>query len=358
MKKPILMLVALFVLAMLFFGLHREVKLPPSGLVYYVKPGESKAQFVAELSQQGVIPNPRFFLLYVEWHAKTPLKTGEYYIAPGTSVRGLWRQVSVGTGHYYRAFTIVPGWTFAQVRQMLVDTPYLKHTSTLMDNDNLMALLSGEVKSPEGQFLPETYYYLRNDVDVSILKRAYTLMQRSLQQAWNERAPDLPYTSSYEALIAASLVEREAYLSAERPVIAGVLINRLNQHMRLQFDPTVIYGMGTAYQGKITKLDLQTDTPYNTYVHAGLPPTPIAMPSLGAIQAALHPLRHDYLYFVARGDGSHQFSKTLVEHNAAVQQSILRKAAASMNTPVIQKEIESLLTGQLSILIAPQHQYL
>lgn len=349
-------LISLMFLLVLGFShnLFRAVSVPASGFVYYVQPGASKAMVTDDLARAHVLPHPAFFLFFANLHAKTDLKTGEYLIRPGTSIHALWRQLSRGTGHYYRAFTIVPGWTFTQVRHALDANPYLRHTSDLMDDDNLMALMSGKPMSPEGQFLPETYFYQRNDVDVSVLKRAYSLMQYTLNQAWLSRDTTVPYQSPYEALIAASLVEREAYLASERPVIAGVLINRLNQHMRLQFDPTVIFGMGDRYQGKITKADLQEDTPYNTYVHAGLPPTPIAMPSASTINAALHPLHHDYLYFVARGDGSHQFSKTLLEHNTAVQNAILRKSGLLTN-PKIKNQIESLLTGNLNILIYPQH---
>ncbi len=359
MKKHVLFLATLFVLALIpLYLIYRPVHVPPSGIVYYLKPGESKAQLVDDLTQLQILPNPHLFLFYAELHASTGLKTGEYFIAPGTSVRGLWKQLTIGTGHYYRAFTIVPGWTFAQLRQALMETPFLRHTSTLMDNDNLMALMTGQPISPEGQFLPETYYYLRDDVDVSVLKRANKMLQDVLNSAWEKRDTSVPYTDAYQALTAASLVEREAYLAAERPVIAGVLVNRLNKHMLLQFDPTVIFGMGTQYQGKITKVDLQTDTPYNTYIHTGLPPTPIAMSSASTINAALHPLHHDYYYFVAKGDGSHQFSKTLTEHNAAVQAAILRGKSSALNNPIIQKEVQNLLTGKLSILVSPIHHYL
>lgn len=356
-RTSALLALVFLIITVLSFNLFRRVTVPASGYVYYVEPGASKASVVQALSASHLLPNPHFFLMYAELHAGTALKTGEYLIRPGTSVRGLWLQISRGTGHYYRAFTIVPGWTFAQLRQALVSNPYLRHTSTLMDDANLMALMSGQPISPEGQFLPETYFYQRNDVDVSVLKRAYDLMQMTLNHAYQQRAPDLPYASAYEALIAASLIEREAYLAAERPVIAGVLVNRINQHMRLQFDPTVIFGMGDRYQGKITKADLQEDTPYNTYVHLGLPPTPIAMPSASTIEAALHPLHHDYLYFVARGDGSHQFSKTLTEHNAAVQNAILKKSGY-LNGSQLRKQLEGLLGGRLTILVYPEHQFI
>lgn len=344
------LLIALLVIA---FNLFRSVSVPSSGYVYYVQPGASKAQVAADLSAAHVLNNPRFFLFYADLHKTTDLKSGEYLIRQGTSTRGLWLQLSRGTGRYYRAFTIVPGWTFAQVRTALTSNPYLKHTLNTQDDKSVMNLVSGQTMSPEGEFLPETYFYQRNDVDVALLKRAYNLMQTTLSDAWRQREVGLPYTSSYEALIAASLVEREAYLASERPVIAGVLINRLNQHMRLQFDPTVIYGMGDRYTGTITKADLREDTPYNTYVHTGLPPTPIAMPSAGTINAALHPLHHDYLYFVARGDGSHQFSKTLTEHNTAVQNALIRKTG-SLNNPKIQKQLSALLSGKLNMLMYPE----
>lgn len=181
-----------------------------------------------------------------------------------------------------------------------------------------MSRISSSDVDPEGEFFPETYYYTKDVSDLVILKRAYDLMQSRLSEAWQMRAADLPYQNAYEALIAASLIEKEAYFASERPLIAGVLVNRLKKNMLIQFDPTVIYGLGLRYDGTIHKKDLLENTPYNTYVRKGLPPTPIAMPSMASIEAALHPDNTDYLYFVARKDKSHQFSKTLPEHHAAV----------------------------------------
>jgi UPF0755 protein len=172
---------------------------------------------------------------------------------------------------------------------------------------------------PEGEFFPETYYFTKGNSDLILLKHAFKAMQSKLNDAWSKRASALPYKNAYEALIAASLIEKEAYLSKERPIIAGVLVNRLKKEMLLQFDPSVIYGLGERYTGKLSKANLLENTAYNTYLHKGLPPTPIAMPSLASISAALHPEQNDYYYFVAKGDGSHQFSKTLLEHNAAVK---------------------------------------
>jgi UPF0755 protein len=187
-----------------------------------------------------------------------------------------------------------------------------------MTDKDLMLLLGDGNRSPEGLFMPETYYFSRGDSDLTILKRAHQLMQQKLNTAWNSRAADLPYQDAYQALIAASLIEKEAYLAKEQPIISGVLVNRLRKNMLLQFDPTIIYGLGSAYQGKIFKKDLTTDTPYNTYLHRGLPPTPIASPGITAITAAVHPAQHNYFYFVAVGDGSHQFTTNLQDHHQAV----------------------------------------
>lgn len=288
------------------------------GVVYYLKPGTSTQAMISELSQQGVIPSSILFSVYAYPHFKRHLKTGEYFFPKGSTEASIWRQVTKGTGFYYYHFTIVPGWTFLQLREALAQAPNLRLITTQLSDQQIMERLGAQDVAPEGEFFAETYYYTRGMQDLVILKRAYDLMQTSLNEAWDGRAKDLPYKDMYQALIAASLVEKEAYLNSERPIIAGVLVNRLRKDMLLQFDPTVIYGLGARYNGKIYKKDLLEDTAYNTYIHKNLPPTPIAIPSLSSIEAALHPQQHDYLYFVGRGDKSHQFSKTLPEHNAAV----------------------------------------
>jgi UPF0755 protein len=237
----------------------------------------------------------------------------------------MWRQMTTGKGLYYRLFTIVPGWSFTQLRRQLLLNKYLKHISQTYDDKQIMTELGNSSLAPEGEFYPDTYYYTRGVPDLVILKRAYQLMQLKLNEAWETRLPGLPYKDAYDALIVASLIEKEAYLNSERPVIAGVLINRLRKNMLLQIDPTVIYGMGDRYTGKIYKENLVENTPYNTYVHKGLPPTPIAMPSQASIEAAIHPQANDYYYFVAKGDGSHQFSKTLLDHNVAVQEAVKQR---------------------------------
>lgn len=290
-----------------------------SGAIYYLRPGTSKKLMMTELSRQGVIAHPAFFTFYAYLHKNAELKSGEYLFPKGSSVHSIWKQMSTGAGLYYRPFALIPGWTFKQLRAQLNQIDGLKHFTANMTDQQIMAYLGApQTVSPEGQFFPDTYNYTKGDVDSVILKRAYLLMQTRLNAAWNQRAEKLPYKDMYAALIVASLIEKEAYLDAERPVIADVIINRLHKNMLLQVDASVIYGLGDSYDGKIHKKDLLHDTPYNTYVNAGLPPTPIAMPSMASINAALHPAPSNYLYYVAKGDGSHQFSATLAEHNAAV----------------------------------------
>ncbi|MCW5583083.1 MAG: endolytic transglycosylase MltG, partial [Gammaproteobacteria bacterium] len=242
-----------------------------------------------------------------------------------------------GSGLYYRPFTIVPCWSFKQLRDELLKTEELRHLSAHFNDKQIMERLGYPGLSPEGEFYPDTYYYTKGDIDWVILKRAFHLMQSILQQAWQNRSPNLPYKNSYEALIVASMVEKEGYLNSERPVIASVLINRLNKNMLLQIDATVIYGLGSRYNGKIYKTDLLEDTVYNTYVHKGLPPTPIAMPGFVSIQSAMHPQQTDYYYYVAKGDGSHHFSTSLEEHNAAVQAATNKNN--SMNDTFIHQRI-------------------
>lgn len=292
------------------------------GFVYYLKPGTSKKVMIADLSRQGVIRHPLLFSLYVYPQINKRLKTGEYLFPKGSSLGSIWKQITNGTGLFYHSFTIVPGWSFNQLKLKLSQATGLRHITAKLDGKQIMSHLGNPELASEGEFFPETYYYTRGNPDLVILKRAFDLMQNRLNDAWQHRAPGLPYKNKYEALIAASLVEKEAYLNEERTVIAGVLINRLHKDMLLQFDPTVIYGMGERYNGKIQKENLAEDTAYNTYVHKGLPPTPIAMPSMMSIEAALHPQVNDYYYFVARGDGSHQFSKSLSEHNVAVSKAV------------------------------------
>jgi UPF0755 protein len=216
------------------------------------------------------------------------------------------------------ALTLVEGWNFRQVMDAVQSHPSLAHTLQGLENAAIMAQLGHPDEHPEGRFLPDTYHFPKGLSDVAFLQRAYDAMAQTLAQEWEGRAVGLPLQTPYEALILASIVEKETGLASERQAIAGVFVRRLEKRMRLQTDPTVIYGMGERYDGNIRKQDLLEDTPYNTYRRLGLPPTPIAMPGRDAIHATLHPDDSQNIYFVSRGDGSHHFSATLEEHNNAV----------------------------------------
>lgn len=288
------------------------------GVVYDLLPGTSKKKFMSDLSQQGVLRHPWLFSVYVLLEPSSRLKAGEYRFPPGATGRSIWKQVTQGTGLFYRAFTIVPGWSFVQLRSALSQAPGLHHHVSGLADAQIMYQMGNARLAPEGEFFPDTYYYTKGISDLVVLKQAFDLMQHKLKEAWSSRLPGLPYRDAYEALIAASLIEKEAYLESERTIIAGVLVNRLKKGMLLQFDPTVIYGLGPRYDGKIHKANLLDANDYNTYVHKGLPPTPIAIPGMSSLQAALRPQHNDFFYFVAKRDKSHAFSKTLAEHRLAV----------------------------------------
>jgi UPF0755 protein len=248
------------------------------------------------------------------------LQVGDYAITSGLSPRSILQRLEDGD-IIQRKFALIDGWNFRDLRKALKETAHLEHKTTDMNDAELMAKLGAKGMHPEGRFLPETYMYSRGTSDLDILQRSFDAMEEALAEAWKDRADGLPLTSPEQLLTLASIVEKETGNADERPMIAGVFIRRLNIGMRLQTDPTVIYGIGTAYDGNIRKKDLITDTPYNTYTRDGLPPTPIAMPGTPALQAAAKPADGDALFFVARGDGSgrHVFSKNLSEHNAAVK---------------------------------------
>ena len=284
-----------------------------------VTPGASLREIAVALHRQGALPHP----LDLVWLARLrgdahAMRAGEYLVVPGTSVAGLLELLKSGKVVLH-SLTLVDGWTFKQVMQTLDSDAALKHTLAGKNAAAVMAALGHPGESPEGQFYPDTYQFPKGTTDVQFLRRAYNDMQAHLESAWRSRAAGLPYRTPYDALILASIVEKETAQPNERGEIAGVFVRRLQKGMRLQSDPTVIYGLGDAYTGRITYKDLRTDTPYNTYTRNGLPPTPICLPSLASLEAALHPTPGNALYFVARGDGTHQFSATLAEQNAAVQ---------------------------------------
>lgn len=301
-------------------GLH-------AGQVVQVKQGDSFRAVLARLRAQGISTGTdlEWQLLARQLDAAGKLKVGEYALDPGITPRTLLQNMRAGRIIQYR-FTIVEGWNFRQLRAALDAATPLLHQTRQLDDAALMAAIGHAGQHPEGRFLPETYLYVRGDSDLDVLTRAYDAMARALAAAWADRAADLPLTTPDQALILASIVEKETGIAEERAQIAGVFIRRLRLGMKLQTDPTVIYGIGSAYDGNIRRRDLATDTPYNTYTRSGLTPTPIAMPGRDALQAALHPAPGDALYFVALGDGSgrHVFSATLAQHNAAVRQYLDR----------------------------------
>ncbi len=256
--------------------------------------------------------------------ASRHLQVGEYAVTAGLSPRGLLQRIARGEV-IQRKFTIVEGWSFRELRMALSKDGLLVHHIAQLNDSEVMGRLGRASVFPEGRFLPETYVFTRGSDDLSILDRAAKAMDVALAAAWDTRARHLPLQSPDELLTLASIVEKETGLATERPLIAGVFARRLQLGMRLQTDPTVIYAMGSAYAGNITRKDLDTDTPYNTYTREGLPPTPIAMPGKDALTAAAHPADGATLYFVASGNGGHQFSADLAEHNAAVRKYQLHR---------------------------------
>lgn len=284
-----------------------------------VAKGSSLRDVVGELQQEKVTPvGPLYWRVLAEQlRVAGRLHAGEYALVAGMTPRDLLLNMAAGKV-LQRNFTIVDGWNFRELRQALAKADRLRQDGAALDDAALMAKIGATGEMPEGRFLPETYAYVKGDSDLDILRRAHVAMAKMLDTLWAQRDKEAPLATPYDALILASIVEKETGRAEERPRIAGVFTRRLQTHMLLQTDPTVIYGMGDAYTGTIHKVDLTTDTPYNTYTRQGLPPTPIAMPGKPAIEAALHPATGTELYFVARGDGTHVFSSTLDEHNRNV----------------------------------------
>ena len=303
--------------------------------------------------------------MYAVWYVRTPIAIVklpvEFDIAPGMGLRGVirtltaagirvgaWRfellaralgraqDIKAGSYELVRSATplellgkltrgdvtqaevkLIEGWTFRQFRLALDESPYLRHDTKGLENAQLMARIGASETKPEGLFFPDTYLFAKGSADLAVLRRSYRAMQRHLAQEWAARDANVPYRTAYEALIMASIIEKETGRPADRDLIGGVLVNRLRIGMRLQADPTVIYGLGASFDGNLKKAHLKQDGPYNTYTRAGLPPTPIDMPSLASLRAALRPAKTDALYYVSRGDGSSEFSRTLNDHNRA-----------------------------------------
>ena len=265
------------------------------------------------------------------------LHVGEYKLSAGDTLMTFLDRLERGDV-VQRTFTLIEGWNIRDLRMALERAPGLVKTLTGLDDEMLMARLGRPDLHPEGWFAPDTYFYTAGESDIDILSRAFTRQQSLLESAWQARDASLPYSDAYDVLIMASIVEKETGVASERPEIAGVFVQRLLKGMRLQTDPTVIYGMGEHYDGNIRRRDLQQPTAYNTYVIKGLPPTPIAMPGSKAILAAVHPANTEALFFVARGDGSHKFSATLEEHEKAVREYQLRRREDYRSAPAAEAQ--------------------
>lgn len=321
MIKRLFMLSLLAVLAYagwLYWYAHTPLNLPSTPYAFTLKHGSSLRSVSRQLTDAGVLLEPWSFTLLVRLHGKAgEVKAGNYLLDGEPTPLQLMEVVTRGSVSMSE-IAFIEGWTFRRMRQTLDSNEALQHDTQTLSDREIMEKIGAEGYSPEGLFFPDTYYFSSGMSDLAILRRAYQEMQTRLSEEWEDRTPLLPYQSPYEALVMASIVEKETGRASERPQIAGVFVNRLRLNMKLQTDPTVIYGMGESYDGNIRKQDLLTDTPYNTYTRYGLPPTPIAMPGRAAIKAALHPAVTRDLYFVGKGDGSHKFSATLDEHNQAV----------------------------------------
>lgn len=318
---------------------HRPLQIGQERLIV-VEPGSTLNGLLRQLDQEGVLGEPeearrrrlgaRLYDLFTDVSQR--IRVGEYSLKPGDTLLQVLLRVEQGEV-LQRALTLIEGWNMRELRAALAAAPGLRQTLQDIDDKALMAALGRPGESPEGWFAPDTWYYTSQDTDLDLLRRAYARQQKLLEDAWQSRAENLPYESAYEVLIMASIIEKETGVPHERGEIAGVFVERLRRGMRLQTDPTVIYGMGERYEGRIRSADLREPTPWNTYVINGLPPTPIAMPGEEAIRAAVAPAETQALFFVARGDGSHVFSRTLEEHNRAVQEYQMRRRADYRSSP-------------------------
>jgi len=316
-------LVALAVLAAgagaaVWWWLQAPLALEKDSLELSIEPGTPPQQVAQAWVGAGVQTDPRFLYAWFRYSGQArKIRAGSYEVHAGITPRELLDKMVRGD-QVLEQLRLIEGWNFRQLRAAIAAAPALKQTTAGMTDAQIMAALGAPGQAPEGRFFPDTYAYSRGVSDLTVLKRAHALMQKRLESAWSGRSDGLPLKSADEALILASIVEKETGAAADRGLVAAVFINRLKAGMPLQTDPTVIYGLGTDFDGNLRRIHLQTDTPFNTYTRGGLPPTPIAMPGLAALQATLHPTPSKALYFVSRGDGTSQFSEDLAAHNRAV----------------------------------------
>ncbi|MBI5447538.1 MAG: endolytic transglycosylase MltG [Gammaproteobacteria bacterium] len=330
-KKKVLHWAIVFLLAFLLLDVSHFFRAPllPKGsqpVIFRLEPGTSFWRVAYALHDQQLLSRPAYWsaMVFLGGYSRD-LKAGDYQIVPGEKPWELLQQIVQGKIHLY-SITVPEGWTFSQMTDLLGQHPYVEHTLEAYSPAMIMQKLGKEgVGDPEGYFFPSTYLFARGTPDIIILKVAHETMRQKLEREWANRDPNVPYKDKDEALIVASLVEKEAARHEERPIIAGAILNRLHKKMLLQVDASVIYGLKGRLHGKLTKEDLKIDTPYNTYLHKGLPPTPICLPGDDSLHAAMHPVKSNILFWVARGDGTHQFSLTLKQHMQAVDQYIKNK---------------------------------
>ncbi|MDQ3185644.1 MAG: endolytic transglycosylase MltG [Pseudomonadota bacterium] len=320
LKRIIFLVLAGVILFAAWFAyqVHTPVQPPVIPYEFSIEPGSSLKSVAKQLADAGVLRDAwTFVLLSRVMGLASSLKAGDYEIAVSTSPLQLLERITRGDVNQTE-IRFIEGWTFLQLRQTLDEHPALRHDTTNLSDKEILQLIGADEMTPEGLFFPDTYFFARGSSDVSILKRAYHAMQNHLSAAWAKRTVNLPLTDPYQALILASIVEKETGKEGDRTLVAGVFVNRLRLNMLLQTDPSVIYGLGQRFDGNLRKKDLLTDQEYNTYTRRGLPPTPIAMPGLPSIQAVLNPANTDALYFVSKGNGESHFSSNLAEHNRAV----------------------------------------
>lgn len=330
--SPLRLLFKLIVLVAAVAGLvaaavaWMPIPLASSPLDFHIERGSSLKSVARQVNEAGVkVPPLALEMLGRVTHSASMIKAGSYEVHEGVTLWALLAKLTRGDTSQGE-LAVIEGWTFRQLRDKLDAHPDLRHDTAGLSDADLLRRLEIPESHPEGLFLPDTYLFDKRSSDIELLRRAYKAMQTRLAQEWPLRDAGLPYRSPYEALIMASIIEKETGRAEDRPMVAAVFVNRLRRGMLLQTDPSVIYGMGSAFEGNIRRRDLLTDTPYNTYTRPGLTPTPIALPGTAALRAALHPAASEALYFVARGDGSSQFSATLDEHNQAVNRYILKRA--------------------------------
>ncbi len=320
-----LLFLLLIVAGLFVYYARSSIPLEHTPFVFSLKQGSSLKSAAHQIQQAGGLNNEWLFVVLARGLGKaTQIKPGNYQLEHEVTPLQLLNMISKGQIEQ-SSLTIIEGSTFKELRALLNSESSLRHDSAALSDAEILKRIGATESTPEGLFFPDTYNFASGSSDMVVLKRAYQLMQRNLQDAWKKRDANLPFDTPYQALILASIVEKETGQPSDRPMIASVFINRLRKNMRLQTDPTVIYGLGDKFDGNLRKRDLTHDTPYNTYTRDGLTPTPIALPGLAALQAALHPAPSRALYFVARGDGSSQFSNTLTEHNNAVNRYQLKQ---------------------------------